>query len=211
MAAPFRVMIDPLTLDGPDLERTPALLGFLIGLFNTLSIVTSVFLICLVLIQRGKGGGLAGAFGGVGGSSAFGTKAGDVFTRVTIVVAAIWISLYLLLNMLSHRGESSAWEDDVPTASSATSKTTPLGTPAPATGTSPLGTAPAGKSITPAAPGSSSTLPPALPDVTAAPQGSAPAATKPGPISATPLGPVSPSTPAPAPTIPSPSPVPVTP
>ncbi|WZO98146.1 preprotein translocase subunit SecG [Isosphaeraceae bacterium EP7] len=190
------------------------MLGFLIGLFNTLSIVTSVFLICLVLIQRGKGGGLAGAFGGVGGSSAFGTKAGDVFTRVTIVVAAIWISLYLLLNMLSHRGESSAWEDDVPAASSSTSKTTPLGTAPPATGTSPLGPGavpPAGTSTAPA-PGSSSTLPPALPEVNAAPKGSSPAATKPtGPISATPPGPVSPSTPAPAPTIPSPSPVPVTP
>jgi preprotein translocase subunit SecG len=206
-------MLSPRIPDGPDLERTPALLGFLIGLFNTLSIVTSVFLICLVLIQRGKGGGLAGAFGGVGGSSAFGTKAGDVFTRVTIVVAAIWISLYLLLNMLSHRGESSAWDDDVPTASSATSKTTPLGKATPATGTSPLGTAPAGKTTTaPALPGSSSTLPPALPEVTAPPKGAAaPATTKPGPVSATPPGPVSPSTPAPAPTIPSPSPVPVTP
>ena len=39
----------------------------------------SLFLIALVLIQRGRGGGLAGAFGGAGGQSAFGTKAGDVF------------------------------------------------------------------------------------------------------------------------------------
>jgi len=51
------------------------------------------FLILLVLIQRGKGGGLAGAFGGMGGQSAFGTKAGDLFTRITIGVAAVWIIL----------------------------------------------------------------------------------------------------------------------
>ena len=50
--------------------------------------LTSLFLIFLILIQRGKGGGLAGAFGGVGGSSAFGTKAGDVFTRITIYTAS---------------------------------------------------------------------------------------------------------------------------
>ncbi|RLS51073.1 MAG: preprotein translocase subunit SecG, partial [Planctomycetota bacterium] len=50
---------------------------FLLGLFLVLS---SLFLILLVLIQRGRGGGLAGAFGGAGGQSAFGTKAGDVFT-----------------------------------------------------------------------------------------------------------------------------------
>ena len=52
-----------------------------------------MFLIVLVLIQRGKGGGLAGALGGMGGQSAFGTKAGDLFTRITIGVAAFWIIL----------------------------------------------------------------------------------------------------------------------
>ena len=67
-------------------------MGILIGILNSLLVLLSLFLICLVLIQRGKGGGLAGAFGGVGGSSAFGTKAGDVFTRVTIIMAAVWFS-----------------------------------------------------------------------------------------------------------------------
>jgi preprotein translocase subunit SecG len=51
----------------------------------------SVFLVLLVLIQRGRGGGLAGALGGMGGYSAFGTRAGDVFTRITIVSASLWI------------------------------------------------------------------------------------------------------------------------
>jgi len=60
-------------------------------LLMVLLFVTAVFLIILVLIQRGKGGGLAGAFGGMGGQSAFGTKAGDLFTRITIGVAAFWI------------------------------------------------------------------------------------------------------------------------
>ena len=50
--------------------------------------LTPCFSILLVLIQRGRGGGLAGAFGGMGGQSAFGTKAGDLFTRITIGVAA---------------------------------------------------------------------------------------------------------------------------
>ena len=50
---------------------------------------TSVFLILLVLVQRGRGGGLTGALGGAGGQSAFGAKAGDVFTRVTAVCALV--------------------------------------------------------------------------------------------------------------------------
>src|SRR5687768_14717783 len=53
----------------------------------------SVFLILVILVQRGRGGGLAGALGGMGGQSAFGTKAGDTFTRITIGVAAVWILL----------------------------------------------------------------------------------------------------------------------
>lgn len=52
-----------------------------------------IFLIGLILLQRGRGGGLAGAFGGMGGQSAFGTKAGDVFTRITIGIASAWILL----------------------------------------------------------------------------------------------------------------------
>jgi len=43
------------------------ILGFML-------VATSIFLILLVLIQRGRGGGLAGALGGMGGQSAFGTK-----------------------------------------------------------------------------------------------------------------------------------------
>ena len=63
-------------------------MSYLLGIFLALS---SVILILLVLIQQGRGGGLAGAFGGMGGQSAFGTKAGDLFTKITIFVAAFWI------------------------------------------------------------------------------------------------------------------------
>jgi preprotein translocase subunit SecG len=66
------------------------------SLLNILVLLLGIFLILLVLIQRGKGGGLAGAFGGVGGSSAFGSRAGDLFTRITITVAGIWILLTMI-------------------------------------------------------------------------------------------------------------------
>jgi preprotein translocase subunit SecG len=56
----------------------------------------AIFLILLVLVQRGRGGGLAGALGGMGGSSAFGAKAGDIFTKITIVTASIWIAVCLV-------------------------------------------------------------------------------------------------------------------
>lgn len=62
-------------------------------LCTTLLLLTGFLLMFIVLLQRGRGGGLAGAFGGAGGHSAFGTKAGDVFTKITIVMAIIWVVL----------------------------------------------------------------------------------------------------------------------
>ncbi|MBV8487083.1 MAG: preprotein translocase subunit SecG [Planctomycetaceae bacterium] len=91
-------------------------MGILTAILNTLSILVSLFLICLVLIQRGKGGGLAGAFGGVGGSSAFGTKAGDTFTRITVITAAVWILLLMLLVIITNRRPTSAWGADTPSS-----------------------------------------------------------------------------------------------
>ncbi len=61
----------------------------------------SLFLILIVLVQRGKGGGLTGALGGMGGSSAFGTKAGDVFTKITSYTAIVWILLCIIM-ILNH-------------------------------------------------------------------------------------------------------------
>lgn len=66
------------------------------GLMAFLLIVTSSFMILLILIQRGRGGGITGALGGAGGQSAFGSKAGDVFTRITIGTAVVWIMLCML-------------------------------------------------------------------------------------------------------------------
>jgi preprotein translocase subunit SecG len=60
-----------------------------------------VFLILLVLIQRGRGGGLAGVLGGAGGSSPFGSRAGDTFTRVTLIAAVAWIFLNMVLIWVS--------------------------------------------------------------------------------------------------------------
>jgi preprotein translocase subunit SecG len=85
--------------------------GIIIGIFNVVIVVLSLFLIGIILIQRGKGGGLAGAFGGVGGSSAFGTKAGDVFTKITVGLAIGWIILLMMMVIMTNQHNTSAWDD----------------------------------------------------------------------------------------------------
>lgn len=68
-------------------------MGWVADLLNFFVLIIGLFLILLVLIQRGKGGGLIGALGGTGGSSPFGSRAGDQFTRITIYVAMVWLFL----------------------------------------------------------------------------------------------------------------------
>lgn len=58
----------------------------------------AIFLMLVILLQRGKGVGLAGAFGGAGGHSAFGSKTGDVLTWATIVIAGFFLLFAVLLN-----------------------------------------------------------------------------------------------------------------
>jgi preprotein translocase subunit SecG len=110
--------------------------NFLVGILNVLIVLASLFLVCVILIQRGKGGGLAGAFGGVGGSSAFGTKAGDVFTKITIGVAIGWMLTAMLLVILSNRGATSASAD---WGSDSTSVSKELGTSSKSKAKSPAG------------------------------------------------------------------------
>jgi preprotein translocase subunit SecG len=112
-------------------------------LFMILLLLAALVLILIVLVQRGKGGGLAGAFGGMGGQSAFGTKAGDTFTRITIGVATVWILLCIWTVKMLGTSDSQLQLPGVPAASQGTTSG----------GAAPGGTAPAAPSGTaPAAP-----------------------------------------------------------
>lgn len=75
-----------------------AQMGFGRGLLAFAIIFVCLLLMLVILLQKGRGGGLAGAFGGGGGSSAFGAKTGDVFTWITVVVAAVFILLAVVGN-----------------------------------------------------------------------------------------------------------------
>lgn len=63
-------------------------------------ILVSILMILVVLVQKGRGGGLSGAFGAGGGGSttAFGTKTGDVFTTITVILFAVFLLLAIWLN-----------------------------------------------------------------------------------------------------------------
>jgi preprotein translocase subunit SecG len=77
------------------------MLNFFYYLVMGLFIFICLFLVLLVLIQKGRGGGLSSAFGGAGGSTAFGSKTGDVLTWTTSVVFLIFLILAVSLNLLA--------------------------------------------------------------------------------------------------------------
>ena len=69
-----------------------ASISFWWKLFAFLWVLMAAGLILIVLIQKGRGGGLGAAFGGGGSNSLLGTKTGDFLTWVTISL----VSLFLL-------------------------------------------------------------------------------------------------------------------
>lgn len=87
--------------------QMPLALGLAHWAFIIPICLLSIFLTLLILVQRGRGGGLTGALGGMGGQSAFGTKAGDVFTKITIVTAMLWILLSMGALRVLHVGKFS--------------------------------------------------------------------------------------------------------
>ena len=144
-------------------------------LFGFLLVLTACFLILIVLLQRGRGGGLAGALGGMGGQSAFGAKAGDLFTRITIGVAAFWILLCITaVKMLSTPATGFAGARGAGSTTAAgpivpgTSETATTATGAKTGGTATSGT------VGSATPGKSSTATPEKPSTTAPPASPAP-------------------------------------
>ena len=82
----------------------------------TLYVIICIFLILLVLIQKGRGGGLSGAFGGSGGNTAFGTKTGDVLTWATSIVFAIFVFLAVAMNLSAEYDRKHSAPTVVPTA-----------------------------------------------------------------------------------------------
>jgi preprotein translocase subunit SecG len=123
------------------------------ALFVIVLSLLAIFLILLILVQRGRGGGLAGALGGMGGSSAFGAKAGDVFTRITIYVATFWIAICLIATFWAKHGG-----DALTRGTPSSSSSSPLNEPAsrPTQGSPGQGNAtvpPAGQNLPPAGQG----------------------------------------------------------
>lgn len=71
--------------------------SFIMKLVAVVWFLCALVLILVVLVQKGRGGGLSGAFGGGLASGILGSKTGDFLTWVTIGLAGVFILLSVLL------------------------------------------------------------------------------------------------------------------
>jgi preprotein translocase subunit SecG len=115
----------------------------------TLYVLTCLVLLLVVLLQQGKGGDIASAFGGSGSQTAFGARSGaTLLSRVTTVCAALFMVGALALAVLGTRGPGSVVGSGPPPAPASTpsqpapAQTPPAQTP-PAQQTAPQQNAPA--------------------------------------------------------------------
>jgi len=70
-------------------------------------VIVSIFLIAVILLQAGRGGGLSDTLGGSQMQSMFGTKSATVLQKMTAVSAAMFVITCLSLAILSsHRSKS---------------------------------------------------------------------------------------------------------
>jgi len=74
------------------------IVGILMGLF----LLDSILLVVVILLQSGKAGGLASAFGAGGAAdSAFGAKVSQPLRRVTAVMAGVFFAIAIALAIMS--------------------------------------------------------------------------------------------------------------
>jgi len=71
--------------------------GFIMNVVAVLFLLCAVALILIILIQKGRGGGLSSAFGGGMASGILGSKTGDFLTWVTIILVGIFLSLAVVM------------------------------------------------------------------------------------------------------------------
>jgi preprotein translocase subunit SecG len=101
-----------------------------------LYVIVCGMLIITILLQQGKGGDIANAFGGGGSQAVFGARSGaTLLTRATAVLAALFVLGALVLTVWGTRGPGSVVGGiEGPAPAPAPPVTTPAPTPAPAPG-----------------------------------------------------------------------------
>lgn len=81
-------------------------MSILISLLLIVEVLSAFLLVVVILAQKSKDQGLGMAFGSGMGESLFGSRAGNVLTRMTITLAAVFMLTTIVLGILFARGKT---------------------------------------------------------------------------------------------------------
>ncbi|HPC58477.1 MAG: preprotein translocase subunit SecG [Kiritimatiellae bacterium] len=81
-------------------------MSILISVLLIVEVLAAFLLIVVILAQKSKDQGLGMAFGGGMGESLFGSRAGNVLTRMTVTLAVVFMVTTILLGILFARGST---------------------------------------------------------------------------------------------------------
>ena len=103
-------------------------MGFIHGLLVFIEIVTAVLLVAIILLQKTKDEGLGLAVGAGVGETLFGSRAGNVLTKITIGLAVIFLVDTLILGYIAAgKITSGSVTDQLPMERSAPAQPGPAG------------------------------------------------------------------------------------
>ena len=72
-------------------------LNFIMHVIAVLFVICCLALVLIILVQKGRGGGLSAAFGGGMAGGILGSKTGDFLTWVTIVLVGVFLLFAVVL------------------------------------------------------------------------------------------------------------------
>lgn len=101
-------------------------------LVSAVYIIVCLFLIVVVLLQQGRAGDIASAFGGSSSQTVFGARSGaTVLTRATTVAAVLFMIGSVALAILWQKGPSSSVVSGTKAPAAQTAPVQPAPAPAP--------------------------------------------------------------------------------
>ena len=136
-------------------------MGVFMAILIVIEVLASVLLVGVILLQKSKDEGLGLAFGAGVGETLFGSRAGNVLTKITVGLAAVFLANTLLIGYLmsgnvTHRSVTDRlpFENAAPPPAPAPSPESPAAGTESAPETTPTASPaqPAAPSPTPAAP-----------------------------------------------------------
>ena len=105
-------------------------MSILISLLLIVEVLSAFLLVVVILAQKSKDQGLGMAFGSGMGESLFGSRAGNVLTRMTITLAAVFMLTTIVLGILFAKNKGSSSTGSVMDKVGAQAPAAPVAAPA---------------------------------------------------------------------------------